>query len=62
MTDKQCEEIAFPVQFSKGKFGYTAERDAKLSPVKYFNAKLLHYSGRFATNPEYFFFAHFIIE
>ena len=45
MTDKQCEEIAFPVQFSKGKFGYTAERDAKLSPVKYFNAKLLHYSG-----------------
>ena len=62
MTDKQCEEIAFPVQFSKGKFGYTAERDAKLSPVKYFNAKLLHYSVRFATNPEYLFFAHFIIE
>ena len=62
MTDKQCEEIAFPVQFSKGKFGYTAERDAKLSPVNYFNAKLLHYSGQFATNPEYLFFAHFIIE
>ena len=62
MTDKQCEELAFPVLFPKGKFGYTTDRDVKLSPVKYFNARLLHYSGRFATNPEYLFFAQFIIE
>ena len=62
MTDKLCEELAFPVLFPKGKFGYTAERDIKLSPVKYFNARLLHYSGRFASNPEYLFFAQFIIE
>lgn len=62
MTDKQCEELAFPVLFPNGKFGYTAGRDVKLSPVKYFNARLLHYSGRFATNPEYLFFAQFIME
>ena len=33
-------------------------------PVKYFNARLQHYSGRFATNLEYnfFFFAQFRIE
>ena len=62
MTDKQCEELAFPVLFPKGRFGYTAEREITLSPVKYFNARLLHYSGRFATNPEYLFFAQFIIE
>ena len=62
MTDKSCEELAFPVLFPMGRFGYTAERDIKLSPVKYFNARLLHYSGRFATNPEYLFFAQFIIE
>ena len=62
MTDKQCEELAFLVLFPYGKFGYTAERDVKLSPVKYFNARPLHYSGRFATNPEYLFFAQFIIE
>ena len=62
MTDKQCEELAFPVLFPNGKFGYIAERDVKLSPVKYFNARLLHYSGQFATNPEYLFFAQFIIE
>ena len=61
MTDKQWEELAFPVLFPNGKFGYTAERDVKLSPVKYFNARLLHYSGRFVTNPEYLFFAQFIM-
>ena len=61
-TDKQCEELAFPVLFPEGRYGYTAERKVKLSPVKYFNARLLHYSGRFATNPEYLFFAQFVIE
>ena len=62
MTDKRCEELAFPSLFPKGRFGFTAERDIKLTPVKYFNARLLHYSGRFSTNPEYLFFAQFIIE
>ena len=62
MTDKQCEELAFPVLFPKGRFGFAADRQIKLSPVKYFNSRLLHHSGRFATNPEYLFFAQFIIE
>ena len=62
MMDKKCEELAFPVLFPKGEFGYTVERDVELSPVKYFNARLLHHSARFATNPEYLFFAQFIIE
>ena len=62
MTDKLCEELSFPVLFPKGRFGYTTERDIKLSPIKYFNARLLHYSGKFATNPEYLFFAQFIME
>ena len=30
--------------------------------MKYFNARLLHYSGRFATNSEYLFFAQFVLE
>ena len=62
MADKQCEELAFPILFPKGKYGYSVNREIKLSPVKYFNARLLHHSGRFATNPEYLFFAQFIIE
>ena len=62
MTDIRCEELAFPVLFPRGRFGYKADRKIKLSPVKYFNARLLHYTGRFAMNPEYLFFAQFIIE
>ena len=62
ITDKHCEELAFPVLFPKGRFGYAIERAVKLSPTKYFNAHLLHYSGMFAMNPEYLFFAHFMIE
>ena len=62
MTDKKCEELRFPELFPKGRFGYMEDRKIKLSPVKYLNARLLHCSGRFATNPEYFFFAQFVIE
>ena len=62
MRDDKCEEAAFPDLFPKGRFGYTYNRDIKSSPVKYFNTRLLHYSGRFATNPEYLFFAQFVIE
>ena len=62
MRDTKCEELAFPVLFPKGQFGYTEDGKINLSPVKYFNARLLHYTGRFATNSEYLFFAQFIME
>ena len=62
MTEKLCEELAFPVLFPKGRFGHTTEQQIKLSSVRYFNARLLNHSGRFATDPEYLFFAHFIIK
>lgn len=62
MTDRYCEELAFPVLFPKGRFGYKLERKIRLTPVKYFNARLLHYSGRFAMNSEYLFFAQFVLE
>ena len=61
MKDKECEELAFPVLFPKGRYGYTTERKIHLTPTKYFNANL-HHSGRSANNPEYLFFAQFIIE
>ena len=62
MSDRYCEEFAFPVLFPKGRFGYKDEKEIKLTPVKYFNARLLHYSGRFAMNAEYLFFAQFVTE
>ena len=47
MADTKCEELAFPTLFPKGRFGYTEDRRIKLSPVKYFNARLLHYKKQF---------------
>ena len=62
MTDKLCEEMAFPTLFPTRKFGFQVKRDVRLSPAKYFNARLLNYTGRFATNPEYLFFAQYVTE
>ena len=42
LNDKFCEELAFPYLFPAGKFGYRVKKDVKLSPVKYFNQRLLH--------------------
>ena len=62
MTDKHCEEMAFPTLFPTGTFGFQVTRDVKLSPTKYFNARLLNFTGRFATNSEYLFFAQYVTE
>ena len=35
--DKNCEELAFPQLFSKGRFRYSAKWEIQLSPSKYFN-------------------------
>ena len=34
LRDKNCEELMFPLYFSKVRFGYTEERDVKLTPSK----------------------------
>ena len=62
MTDKLCEEMAFQILFSAGKFGFQVKRDVRLLPAKYFNVRLLNYTGRFATNPEYLFYAQYVTE
>ena len=43
ILDKNCEELAFPHLLSTGNFGCTTERETKISPVKYFNQRLLNY-------------------
>ena len=57
LQDKYCEELAFPHIFSNGQFGYRVEREAKLSPVKYFNQRLLNYTQLFMSDSDYIFFA-----
>ncbi|KAK3094305.1 hypothetical protein FSP39_000082 [Pinctada imbricata] len=62
MMDTGCEEMAFPKLFPKGGFGFDAARTVKLTPKKYFNARILNRTGEFARNIEYLFFAQYISE
>lgn len=54
MMDKICEELAFPLLYANRRFGHTEERKIEVIPVKYFNARLLHYRGKFATIQDIF--------
>ena len=62
MTDENCEELAFPYLFPRGKFGYNVERDVPLSASKYFNQRLLNYAQRFAGISDYIFYAHSVLQ
>ena len=62
MMDHGCEEMAFPKLFPTGKFGFDAAREKTITPKKYFNARILNKSGKFAGNTEYLFFAQYITE
>jgi len=62
MIDSGCEELAFPKLFPTGKFGFDTHRETNITPKKYFNARILNKSGKFASNTEYLFFAQYITE
>lgn len=62
MTEQFSEELCFPTLFPYGKFGFNASRNIPLTVTKYCNSRLLNYSGRFASNPEYLFFMQFVVE
>ena len=57
LNDIFCEGLSFPYLFPNGHFGYKVERQVNLSPVKYFNQRLLNYTQMFASDPDYIFFA-----
>ena len=60
--DKDCEVESFPTLFPDGRFGYNFKRPTKLSPKKYYSARLTSKDPRFATSTEYIFFAQFYCE
>ena len=62
ILDKNCEKLAFPHLLSKGQFGYTTEPETKLSPVKYFNQRLLNYKQIFSSSVDYIFFVQFVLQ
>ena len=62
LNDEYCEELSFPHLFPTGTFGYKVRRKIRLSPVKYFNQRLLNYSQKFASDTDYIFFARNILQ
>ncbi|XP_066915086.1 uncharacterized protein [Clytia hemisphaerica] len=62
LNDENCEMLAHPHLFPKGRFGYRVERNVKLSPSKYFNQRLLNYTQKFASDSDYIFFANFVTQ
>ncbi|XP_072018214.1 uncharacterized protein [Amphiura filiformis] len=58
----EMEPKCFPVEFPDGSNTYNESREQKLSPSRYFNARLFSADNRFARNPEYIFFALYCTE
>ena len=62
LSDDHCEELAFPHLFPGSKYEYRVEREVPLSPVKYFNQRLLNFKQILAADPDYIVFARSIVE
>ena len=62
LHDDYCEEMAHPHLFPTDKFGYKVKRKFHLTPKKYFNQRLLHHSQQFASDTDYIFFTHAVMQ
>ena len=60
--DQNSEEISFPHLFPSGKFGYSMQRQTKISMKKYFQTRILNSDGRFSKSIEYIFYAQYRTE
>ena len=47
-----CEKVANPHLFPIGRYDYKVERDAELTPSKYFNQRLLNYTQKLASDSD----------
>ena len=62
LNDKFREELVHPHLFSTGQYGCKVEMEIPLTPSKYFNQRLLHYTQKFASDNDYIFFAHTVLQ
>ena len=58
----EMEAKCFPIECPRGTNTYNQNRSTKISPSRYFNARLFAADNRFARNPEYIFFALYATE
>ena len=62
LNDKFCEVLGHPYLLPTGQYGYKVGREIPLTPSKYFNQRLLHYTQKFASDNDYIFFAHTVLQ
>ena len=60
--EDDSDAMAFPTLLPNGHFGLFENREIKLTPAKYFNARLFSAENRVATNKEFIFFAKYVSE
>jgi hypothetical protein len=60
--DEKFEELANPSKYPYGRGGLTAKRQKKITARKYFNQRLLHKDGRFASDIDYLLAAQYTVE
>ena len=59
---KFCKDLGHPYLFPTGQYGYKVEREIPLAPSKYFNQRLLHYTPKFASDSDYIFVGHTVLQ
>ena len=62
LGDEFCECPTHPHLISTGKFGYKTEREIQISPSRYFNQRHWNYYQKFASDSDYIFFAHSLLQ
>ena len=62
MREEHIDVKAFPIHHPNGEFGLHHKRKFKLSPVYYFNQRLLNADDRFSKDTCYLFMASYFIE
>ena len=62
LNDKIFKELCHPHLFPTGQYGCKVEREISLTPSKYFNQSLLHYTQKLASDNEYIFFSRTVLQ
>ena len=62
LNDKFCEDLGVRYLFPTGQYDYKVESEIPLTPSKYFNQRLIHYTKKFASDNNYKFFAHTVLQ
>ena len=62
ILDMNCEYLAFPNLFSKGRFGLHYPPNTNIHMSRYFNQRLPNYTQQFSSNSDFIFYAESVLQ